>query len=306
MLKKLPVLLCTLICTGFIYAQEHYQYFDGADTMSYSLQIEIDTSYNENIWQIGEPQKALFDSAYSPPNVIMTDTINFYPINNESSFQFTIIDPSIYGAGIFAVQWMQKLDMDPGTDGGVVEFSVDNGLTWENAFISPYIYNFYGHDPSNENVTYDGTPCFSGQDSTWRDIWLCIDNSYLDLFDTVTFRYTIYTDDEDNSREGWMMDNFRAHITWVHTINENPQTEYLRAYPNPTEDGLVQIEAKKTQDFHIIEYMAVMDMEGKVLKEYEMVPTKFRIDIGDLPKGNYLLTVQTNLKTETFKIVHGQ
>ncbi|MDA3953800.1 MAG: transposase [Bacteroidales bacterium] len=35
------------------------------------------------IWQIGTPNKTFFDSAYSSPNAIITDTVNYYPINNK-------------------------------------------------------------------------------------------------------------------------------------------------------------------------------------------------------------------------------
>src|ERR1700747_2873685 len=39
-----------------------------------------------NIWQIGSPHKPVFASAYTNPNVIVTDTANHYPVNDTSSF----------------------------------------------------------------------------------------------------------------------------------------------------------------------------------------------------------------------------
>ena len=53
--------------------------------------MELDTSAS-NIWQIGKPQKIIFDSASTVPNAIVTDTINFYPINNISRFGIKILD----------------------------------------------------------------------------------------------------------------------------------------------------------------------------------------------------------------------
>ena len=59
------------------------------------VQIEIDTSNAGNIWQIGQPDKAIFDSAFSAPNAIVTDTVNYYPINDSSSFilMFELLRP---------------------------------------------------------------------------------------------------------------------------------------------------------------------------------------------------------------------
>jgi len=84
------------------------QYFDGADTLSTSIQIEFDTT-GTNIWQVGPPQKTIFSSAATAPNVLVTDTVNFYPTNNSSSFQFTLNNFD-YWWGILAIQWKQKLD----------------------------------------------------------------------------------------------------------------------------------------------------------------------------------------------------
>src|SRR5690606_18356962 len=120
---------------------EKTQYFDGADTGNVELKILIDTT-RPNSWQIGRPQKQIFDSAATYPNVIVTDTINFYPVNDTSQF--------VVGRGgmfmthdIFAFRWLQKLDLDS-LDAAIVEFSADSGITWHNAFTDPLAYNFYG------------------------------------------------------------------------------------------------------------------------------------------------------------------
>lgn len=48
--------------------------------------VKIDTTMPNNLWQIGKPQKPFFSSSHSPSNAIVTDTINSYPINNDSYF----------------------------------------------------------------------------------------------------------------------------------------------------------------------------------------------------------------------------
>lgn len=276
------------------------QYFDGADTgASNSLIVEMDTS-TSNIWQIGKPQKMIFDSAATRPNAIVTDTVNFYPVNNSSSFQYTVAPWTPWG--IFAIQWMQKLDMDFGQDGGIIEFSVDSGKTWTNAFNSPYVYNFYGYDTSNVDTLQNGEMAFTGTDSSWKDIWLCFDLSWLNFNDQIRIRHRFTSDSTDTNKEGWMIDNMFAHITVIHTVNEIKPEAYMVVMPNPT-SGRVDIVTEKRNGPHIIEKIELINMEGKVVQEWGISPTKFYIDISDHPNGIYILKVKTNIKTESFKIV---
>lgn len=57
---------------------------------SSNIYLQIDTTSSNNIWQVGQPSKTFFDSAYSPVNAIVTDTINSYPVNNHSAFDIYI------------------------------------------------------------------------------------------------------------------------------------------------------------------------------------------------------------------------
>jgi len=282
-------------------SQNYLQYFDGADTTSQSLQIKLDTS-STNIWQIGPPQKIIFNQAGTLPNVLITDTINSYPINNISSFTFGLASDFVDFGGVLAIQWKQKLDLDDTLDGGYIEFSSDSGATWTNAFNSPYTYNFYGFDNANKDTLVNGDVAFSGKDTNWRDIWLCFDYSWVSNFDSLIFKFTLKSDNIDNNREGWMIDNMNVHPTWFHTINEKEQDEYLLVYPNPT-NGIVNIQAKKLKDYHIIKELSVVNIKGEIIQQHFNVPTKFKVDIRNQPSGIYFFTIKTNIQTETFRIV---
>ena len=60
--------------------------FDRGDVY-YSSLIYIDTvNYHHNIWQIGTPTKTIFNSVYSMPRAIVTDTLNPYLANDTSVF----------------------------------------------------------------------------------------------------------------------------------------------------------------------------------------------------------------------------
>lgn len=301
-MKKL-LLSFSLLLPVVLYAQTYNQYFDGADTSaSNSIFIELDTA-SGNVWQVGKPQKVIFDSAATEPNVIVTDTLNNYPTNNTSRFSFMLKSSGWGSWGILAVRWKQKLDMDTNRDGGIVEYSVDDGVNWINAFNSPDVYNFYGFQQANKDTLLTGEYAFSGTDSTWRDIWLCFDISFLNLNDSVRFRFTLQSDSTDNNREGWMIDNITAHRTWVHTVvKRTAADDYLRVYPTNT-TGIINIEAKKLQEYHIIESMQLMDMQGRIVQTYGHAPTKYYIDISNHANGMYRLKINTNKKSETFPVI---
>jgi hypothetical protein len=284
-------------------AQQYVQYFDGANTNpNNSIIVTLVPNTNvPNCWQIGPPQKVIFDSAATLPNAIVTDTLNPYPSNDSSAFVFGIKKPSSQG-GVMALQWKQKIDFDKKNDGGIVEFSLDSGQTWLNAFTSPYVYKFYGFDTLNHDTLPSGDDAFSGVDSNWRDIWLCFSTSFVWSQDSIAFRFRILTDGVDSSKEGWLIDNIITHMTFVHTVKDAQQTKYLNVYPTAT-TGIVHIEAEKRNDYHIIEEMALTDASGKVVRRYGLSPTKFWINIADLPPGMYRLKVKTNLKSETFPVI---
>lgn len=301
MKTKTLALFMGLIAPLLGYSQSFYQYFDGADTLVWgSVAVQLDTAAS-NIWQIGPPQKSIFHRAATQPNALVTDTINSYPPNNTSRFTYNII-PQWFGAGILAIQWKQKLDMDSVSDFGMIEFSVDTGATWQNIFNNPNVYNLYGYDSSNLVSIGDGALAFSGTDTAWKDIWLCFDVSWISYTDSLLFRHTFRSDSIDNQKEGWIIDNLSMHITITHTINELEQEEYLHVTPNPT-NGRVEINARKIDGFHIIEKMELINLEGKVVQKYGISPTKFWIDIGEHPDGLYFLKITTNVQTETFRIL---
>lgn len=304
------MLLIAVLLPAKAYCQSQFtQYFDGADTIvNQNIFIDIEPSEG-NIWQIGPPQKNLFHSAASVPNLLVTDTINPYPTNDTSMFSFSVPDEFGNGLGfaaIVAVQWKQKLDYDFRKDGGKIEFTLDDGLTWESAFDNPYVYNFYGFDGANLDTLGDGQYAFTGTDTTWRDIWLCFDYG-LPLYyeNDLTLRFTSVSDSLQGSvpREGWMIDNLLCHVTWLHTINKIEGDDvYMTVGPTPTKDRLF-IETEHIEGPHFIEHMELRNTEGKCVQEWAMSPTKFFIDIGHHPTGIYFLHVKTNVKSETFKVL---
>lgn len=291
-----------LMCSFTTYAQQQVQYFDGADTSATnSILIQVDTSAG-NIWQVGPPQKTIFDSAATSPNVMVTDTINWTPQNNTSRFTFSTIVPTSFG--IWAMQWKQKLDMDKHHSGGVLEFSKDSGQTWYNAFNNPAVYNFFGFDTLSKDTLWNNQYAFSGTDTNWRDIWCCVHASFLgSTFPMALYwRFTFQSDSSATSKEGWMIDNMNAHFTWAHPVKDITMKDYVQVYPNPVSD-IAHIDIANVQGYHIIEKMMLYDENGLVVDKWENIPTRYWFETKKYLNGHYTLKIKTNVKTKSIPLV---
>ncbi len=297
----------TIICILFTFVsltircQTYNQFFDGFNTNpSNSIIVGIQTS-STNIWQIGAPQKTMFNSASTLPKVIITDTINTYPINNVSTFTFAVKNTA---SGFpYALQWKQKLDMDAGLDGGIIEISMNSGNTWQNVHNNPNVYQFYGFLPSSKDTINGNEYCFSGTDNVWRDIWLCLPTVLTNLNDTIYYKFTFKSDGINTNKEGWMIDNMNAHNTIIHPVKEISQIDNIVVYPNIT-NGIVNVEMKKTANTDVIQNIELYNSEGKLVESYGQNYTKVVLDISKHKAGMYYLNVTINKKVSKFKILY--
>lgn len=232
---------------------------------------------------------------------MITDTINHYK-SNDSSFVSFPLRHNFFGFGIAALQWNQKIDFEDGVDFGLIEYSVDTGRSWRNVIGSPYTYNFFGYHPSNIDTMPNGELAFTGTDSIWRNVWMCYDLSWVWILDTIEFRFKILSDSVNN-HEGWMIDNFYVAPTFVHTIKEKEQKEYIELSPNPTTQKIT-INLENTGEFHIIKNLKLVDLKGSTIQSWQNCPDKFFINMEPYPEGVYFLDIETNIKREVKKFIY--
>lgn len=300
MTKTLSLCIVFLFCFSLNAQTSFQQYFDGADTSaSNSLFPKLDTT---GIWQIGTPSKLRFNTAFTQPRAILTDSALSYPINDTSTFMVPI-GLNWFNNGILAVEWVQSLDLEEDKDFGFVEFRTSDTAAWSNIFDNNYVYNVFGFDSANVKQ-HQGRWGFTGL-SDRDNVWVCLDLSWLwqvSPSDTVYFRYQIISDSIDSQQDGWMLDNFSAHLTAFHTINENKTDAFLQLSPNPSK-GIVNISARKTGTVQYIESIELVDLKGMVIKRWGLSPTKFSIDLSDQAAGTYILRINSNLKKEEFRII---
>lgn len=299
-MKKIFTLVFILSIMG-AKAQTYYShYFDPAS--SNQLPIAIGTN-TDNIWQIGVPTKTLFASASTTPNAIITLTNGVYPKNNVSTFSFAVQHYTCFYCP-YALQWVQKIDMEQGKDGGIVEFST-NGQTWQNALNNPNVYQFYGYMPNNKDTINGNEYCFSGTDNAWRSMWLCITGSVAAANDSLWYRFTFKSDTNQTNQEGWVIDNFMAHPTVMHPVKENSAPDQMKIYPNIT-NGIVNIESRKKGAVNKIDNIILVDMNGKIIEDYGPNNNKVTIDLSKHPPGPYFITIRIGNQVESHTVIYAK
>ncbi|MEA1896652.1 MAG: T9SS type A sorting domain-containing protein [Bacteroidota bacterium] len=207
----------------------------------------IDKSNPDNIWQIGPSYKAEFGQAYSLPNAMITDTINSYPINNHSTFQFMVVKPEHFEYPQNCISYIHigfsyKFQTDTLRDGGYIDISYDLGESWRNvindeiAFFSPGS-NFYG---SSDTLINDMRG-FSGEQGSWTYtsfILMIEDNELAEEQDSIIIRFNFVSDSIDNNKAGWIIDDISILVenrcgVGIEEFNDvNP----TMIYPNPLSD----------------------------------------------------------------------
>ena len=180
------------------------------------LAINLDLNPT-NIWQIGSPQKPVLNNAWSTPKVIITDTINTYPVNDTSSF--TIQNTALQSSSSvnwtnFNLNFHYFVDSDTLSDYGIIEFSPDNGTTWIDLINDPN-YSEYLEWVTNNNI--GDLPVLSGTSGAWLEANVNMRQLgvFLDIQPGTIFlwRFTFISDGMQNNRDGIMYDNIQIEIT---------------------------------------------------------------------------------------------
>lgn len=278
--------------------------------------IHIDTS-SQNLWKIGHPQKIFFDSAYSNPLAIVTDTVNNYPVNNHSYFDLYIGDFNFdcgYYGNMFIGFW-HKFDTDTLKDGCYITVSWDKGSTWINV-INDSIYEGNGTPgdgfvcPSNiystSDFLFNGEYGFSGHSNGWIHTimqWYILPCKKNFPPDTMIIRFNFISDSINNSKEGWMIDDISLCSYYlgdgISDINIKGNT--VNVYPNPfsTKTTLHSENPLKSA------ILTVYNIYGQAVKTIENINGQSLTIYRDyLQKGMYFLQLtQENKIIATEKLI---
>jgi hypothetical protein len=231
-MKKLYLFISLSFIIVTSYGQDYWQ-ITFEDT-NYINRIWIDTSSNpSNIWQIGTPAKTIFHSAHSPTHAIVTDTLNPYPINDTSRFIVTHVReiPPWGGNTVLLLDFYFQMNSDTLSDHGIIEASIDHGITWINLMTQDTTYGFLWFEPK---------PILYGNTNGWTHFSLNLASlTYaVGLADTLLYRFTFVSDGIQTNKDGWIIDDFTFEDSWE-GIPDIQNNDRISLFPNPTSDGLM-------------------------------------------------------------------
>lgn len=312
-MKTALPLLCILFLNISLCGQnEQYNW----DTITFETKkdyLVLDTSQN-NIWEVCEPNKNFFDSAYSNRRAILTDSTGFYPANNLSSFDVLL--------GGFNVDWFpddfclginHKYDTDALKDGGFITISLDGGSTWHNILEDLGSWPMYpaatGKNLYSESeLLHDGNYGYSGNSGGWVQTEFCwyqlpVKNTSFNYMDTIIVRFNFTSDNESSQKEGWMIDDIRLFsVDMGSDLNENYSAGFS-FYPNPAKNYITV----KFDEIHLSIEIEILSYEGKTIKRQSFDNVKIiNFQIEELKSGIYFLKITPGSNQSIFRkfIVH--
>jgi hypothetical protein len=316
-LKAIFILFITFLCSGLsLIAQVPENKWIGDTLGPWSL-ISFEepsgfirnTPSSQNLWQIGAPQKSFFNQAYTLPNAMVTDSVNFYPANNHSSFDLFIgyFNNPIYPYDFF-IDFRQKFDTDTLRDGGYITVSWDHGQSWMNILDDTISKQFFWFSPAenwgmwgNTNLYTYGDTLFNGEHgySGKSDGWMHSCMAWYNLPvkkphdfppDTMILRFNFISDSIDHNKEGWMIDQIRIFsIDLGSGIGENIiETPRIRVTPNPFKTCTMVTFNKVYEQ---VKYQLI-DPAGRIQQSGNPGRcSKFEIRRANLSPGIYLLMI---------------
>lgn len=272
------------------------------DDSTYSTYIKIDSqTYHNNSWIVGTPNKALFNTANSIPNAILTDKQNPYPVNDTSVFifRYKTIDEYPHDNTFFSFSFAYQLDIDSG-EIARVEVSGDTGHTWIDMLKEDTTYDF---------MWFNKKPILHKTLNGWQSFgaimtdWVYDHKGYPQTFtaDTLLFRFTFISDSIQTNKNGWMIDDIiiRESFESVEDILNNA---LFTLYPNPP-DGSFFIKQQTAN--YTNPAVTIYNLQGQVLQEIKNIPDNGKVNTS-LPDGTYLLKYfsESGQKIDKFIVIH--
>lgn len=275
-----------------------------SDSMNFEQSSNLLSFDNDSLWQIGIPQKNIFNEAWSLPNALITDTINAYPDSVNTAFSLKIFP---YLMGDLFIAFTHKVDVGEG-DSCIVEFSTDGNswLSMIELFGEPFSFEhpfpiffdtdlqtglsypeiFNGFD-TVRNLFYSDTAFDWTQTVIWIDWVIIVKNNILfDKFtDSLYVRFRFVSDENPDNKEGWMLDNFCIGNYWYKgtNIHETNYCNFVSTFPNPADFQTSWL----YENFVYPLKIAIYDFDGKLVKNENLTSNTLKVDY--LPEGQYFI-----------------
>jgi hypothetical protein len=278
-MKKLLLIIFSF-CITSASAQLNNEFIDFDGPVSNSISVP-----SASLWKVGTPSKTVFDSAFSVPKAIVTDTLNSYPVNANSYFDLVIRSiNSFSGMEPVFFSFKHRFETDTLKDGGTISYSFDGGLTWSPITMNGMFYS-YPVNGTGPNA-YDPVHGFTGDSKGWYNsngtfFQLCDPN--FQLVDSVVIRFTFKSDSINTNKDGWMIDDLMWQFGICPGVNESRQE--MITVTNSAET--LSISSAESS----IATLLINDSYGKTVRSYKDLNGKLELNITDLAKGVYYVVI---------------
>lgn len=255
------------------------------DTNQYKY-FKIDTT---DVWFITDSSKTILfftdDNAYPNKYHIITNDSYYYKEKIDSWFQIKVV---IGFANEYIIGFTHKYDFEENVDGGFVEVSHDNELTWNNVISDSVLLNwslytkgFYTLDDTLSS--YNNKPGFTGLQESSNTCYLTFSTDASGTTDTLLFRFHVVSDSVDLNNEGWILDNLFYDGVLV-GVEENKPSEVQFIFPIPTHN-ILYLNLKEPAP----SFVRIITMHGETIMELSGDIQAF--DVGELTPGIYFLRI---------------
>lgn len=266
-----------------------------ATTNPYVAYINGDTSANP-LWQRGYTSKHFSPTDSITLKGMMTDTVGNY---NRNANNYFILDIYSLSQNQIVTFW-HSYTTDSTHAGGIVEYSLDLGNTWQNiigycnadgkpdSVTGTRTENFY---PSANQLT-SGDPAFTGTSyghgysrfqfyiGTYND---SICNYYIGSEIRVRFRFL--SDNNTDTTAGWLIDSITVRHDYYNAGVKTVKNESLPVFPNPSEDGIFYFPDNRTWGNTLIHVYNSMGMN--ILN----IPYSSQVNLSNYPPGLYVYKI---------------
>lgn len=297
-MKKILLFVVLIITGNSLKAQSFYPW-----TLEGFPQAMIHLDSIQCLWEIGSPSKSTFTSAYSVPNVIVTDTLMPYPNQSDCFFQLSIPLP-------YSPTWYfnfdHQYDTEAGKDGGWIEYydyctdewkNILQAQMWDYCYAGVYGIGAISGIYSANDTLQNGTPAFSGSSNGWQNVgfqFYCMavfqdpdGGQRGGSGDTLKLRFRFSSDSVNTNQDGWMIDNFLITVDngICSSVEELSSAMDLKILPNPATD-FIQIQKKDGSSFQG-ETISIFDIHGKCLSKEIIRGNSYHYNCSTIPPGIY-------------------
>ena len=217
----------------------------------------------------------------------ITDSPNAVYANNESSAIVLANVIDLTSATAASLTYQAKWDIENNFDYVQVAVSTTNGLSW-----IPQCGNYTNNGAANQTGAED-EPVYDGTQLSW--VLETIDLSDY-IGDSILIRFQLVSD-ISVQEDGFYFDDLKVNVLTSNLGVSDLNSSEFKLFPNPV-TNLLTIQSQHNE----LSY-SIYSIHGQLLRSDNFENGDFQLDFSNYSSGIYMLSLNSNSSSQTFKIV---